>query len=530
MDIIKAFTDNEQTSEINIKGTFDNPLFQANKIGKLLELSNIHVTLKDFDSDEKVIILTYTPGGEQNLTFLTEYGLYKLLGMSRKPIAKKFNKWICGVIKEIRLTGQYKLEGELQNIRNDIKTNRLKFELKQHKTFLEKCNKISGVYFAKIKEVDDDNIIIKIGSTEDIVTRTEKLQNDFGCFIVLDFFEASEILSYETSLHKDPFINQFKYNEPINGIKSKELFLINNNDYNSLVNIAINKQNYYKNINEEKYLKILEEKKEIEKIQLEKINKELELKNNNSELYLKNAIIEELKNISIVETKKIIIKTEVPYKQDINIDRNVNRGFKIQKYTIDGKLLCTYKSNMDTIRNEPNTSVAGLKKAINDKMIYKKHRWMFLDRDKNDDTHQDIGETKQGAIQNNGLIAMLDINKKIIVKVYPDQLSASKERQLSHGGMCSAIKRGSLSSGHYFMYYDECSDELKEDYLSKYELPEKTVRKNAKVIKQIHPITNELIKEHGSMAQIQKEFQVSLISLKKAINEDKVLKNFKWKI
>ena len=60
---------------INIKGTFDEPLFQANQIGKILELSNINENLKDFGNDEKVIILTDSIRGIQKTSFLTEIGL-----------------------------------------------------------------------------------------------------------------------------------------------------------------------------------------------------------------------------------------------------------------------------------------------------------------------------------------------------------------------------------------------------------------------------------------------------------------------
>ena len=60
---------------------------------------------------ERVLCLTYTPlGGAQNTMFLTELGLYKVLGRSRKPIANIFQNWIIEVIKEIRKNGMYQLK------------------------------------------------------------------------------------------------------------------------------------------------------------------------------------------------------------------------------------------------------------------------------------------------------------------------------------------------------------------------------------------------------------------------------------
>lgn len=48
MDIIKLFVDNEENIEINIRGTINDPLFQANQIGKLLDIKKIRNTIKDF--------------------------------------------------------------------------------------------------------------------------------------------------------------------------------------------------------------------------------------------------------------------------------------------------------------------------------------------------------------------------------------------------------------------------------------------------------------------------------------------------
>jgi prophage antirepressor-like protein len=42
-------------------------------------------------------------GGLQDQWFLTEDGIYELLFISRKPIAKEFKKWVRKLIKQIRL-------------------------------------------------------------------------------------------------------------------------------------------------------------------------------------------------------------------------------------------------------------------------------------------------------------------------------------------------------------------------------------------------------------------------------------------
>ncbi len=73
MDIIRAFSNASLTQDapINIQGTHEDPLFQANHIGALLELVNIRESIKDFDEDEKhAVISNDSTGRLQNILFL----------------------------------------------------------------------------------------------------------------------------------------------------------------------------------------------------------------------------------------------------------------------------------------------------------------------------------------------------------------------------------------------------------------------------------------------------------------------------
>ena len=509
MDLVKAFIDNELTAEINIQGTSDDPLFQANQIGKLLDIKDINSTIRDFDDDEKEAHSMHTLGGEQKVIFLTEIGLYKLLGMSRKPIAKKFNKWVTTVIREIRKTGQYKLEGELKNV---IENSKLEIEKNRHNLLIEKYNNIPGAYFGKIQEIDD-KLIIKIGSTHDIDRRTIDLKKYFSSFILLDFFEANRYRALETSLLKDANIKQYEYIEPINGHVSTETFLIPKEFYTTMLGIAKRKQKDYQGITEEHAFELEKQKNEI--LLLEK-QKELEL-----------IALQKLQIQNSIPPTPIIKEVPLPY--IINKDLKINKGKKIQKYTLDGKLVNTYNGLNIAARIEPRISESGLKNAIKNKTIYKNHRWLGLDRDKPDDTIQEIGESKNIIVQNLEFIAMLDINKENIIHVFPDQLSAAQSRHfISTVPIHNAIKKNRICSGHWFMHYNKCSDELKNKYLETNTLPEINRRHNAISVKQLHPVTNEIIKEFKSCAEVQRNFQMDLSKLKQVIKDDIVYKGYKW--
>ena len=110
MEVVKAFNENNLHTEIVIKGTITEPLFRASDIGEILEMGNIRTSIQYFDETERHVHTMDTSTGPKQVTFLTEKGLYKILFKSRKPIAEKFQNWVCQVIKEIRLSGVYNLQ------------------------------------------------------------------------------------------------------------------------------------------------------------------------------------------------------------------------------------------------------------------------------------------------------------------------------------------------------------------------------------------------------------------------------------
>ena len=207
---------------------------------------------------------------------------------------------------------------------------------------------------------------------------------------------------------------------------------------------------------------------------------------------------------------------------------NINRGNKIQKYSPSGDLIATYNGIRDTTRHE-NITDAVLISAINNKTLYNGYRWVYLNRDLSDSTLQQIGETVIKTKYKNELIAMLDIDKKEIVNIFTNQKEASIARKLkSSASINHSILNGNICSGHYFQYYDECSQELKDKYLQSGKvLPIKKTK--GITIKQYNYDTGELVNEYPSLLDVQIKYQVSNKSLKNAIETGEVLKNFIWR-
>ena len=91
--------------------TIDNePWFVAVDVCKALEIEGTSRAVERLDEDEKGMSSIHTLGGNQQLTIVSESGLYSLVLGSRKPEAKQFKRWITHeVLPTIRKTGQYSL-------------------------------------------------------------------------------------------------------------------------------------------------------------------------------------------------------------------------------------------------------------------------------------------------------------------------------------------------------------------------------------------------------------------------------------
>ena len=87
------------------------PWFVLRDVCDTLEVNNSSDVAARLDEDEKGVDIIDTLGGKQELTIISESGLYSTILISRKPEAKKFKRWIThDVIPAIRKTGSYSVE------------------------------------------------------------------------------------------------------------------------------------------------------------------------------------------------------------------------------------------------------------------------------------------------------------------------------------------------------------------------------------------------------------------------------------
>ena len=205
---------NEQT--IRIVGSYDNPLFVAIDICKILGLKNVTDTLRSLPDKWKQICdlenseVTSRARKLQGLNCINEAGLYKLIMRSNKPIAQKFQEVVCEeILPSLRKKGEYKIQSiidknkeleveksiieeqlYLKNNEIDEKNSKIS-ELSKYviRKFTTKFKLGNCVYFIKSSEIKDK---IKIGSTININYRISDLSTGSP-----EYFEVIELFYTE---------------------------------------------------------------------------------------------------------------------------------------------------------------------------------------------------------------------------------------------------------------------------------------------------------------------------------------------
>ncbi len=259
--------------------------------------------------------------------------------------------------------------------------------------------------------------------------------------------------------------------------------------------------------------------------------------------------IENIKNSLFSKTymDNSLDSTNEDAKEDMNIENiqallfsknyTNTKSPKVQLY--DPETLAyikTFDSIIETVRSFrdehkiDNFSDATLRAASKGNYVYCGYRWNLINRDVEDKPY-DIPPTEVIWSSRRDIVARLNIHKNKILEVYSSQKDAANDMNLkSPASLCNALKRDSICQGHYWKFYDDCSEELKDSFIQNGGvIPD--VEKNisgSKAIQQIHPFTKEILATYTTIKEVQLKFKMSRDSLKKAIANKSTHNGFYW--
>ena len=165
-------------NNIRILGTYQEPWFVAKDICNILGLTNPTESLKILKDSWRKYENVQTTTSKQLMNIINEPAVYKLIMRSNKPIAQKFQEFICEeVLPSLRKEGEYKMqkifEDKLEE-KNLIIYNQEK-EIEKNKRYLNrldrnKCAIGNSIYIMTHPKFDNE---FKIGFSSNINERSK---------------------------------------------------------------------------------------------------------------------------------------------------------------------------------------------------------------------------------------------------------------------------------------------------------------------------------------------------------------------
>ena len=424
--------------------------------------------------------------------------------------------------------------------------------IKRHEVLIESNKNRWIVYFCKIKTNADNSFIIKVGETTNIKNRMEALRCDFGHdLVLLDIFICENSIKFEKTLHNSTELTKYKYRKLAHKNKklSTEAYLIpTQTEYESIVKYGNQEAQKYNSI---EFTRLRVEEKRIDLItsllplcnSYEKVMSIIDNMNKGrNDTYcsekerehqpLENTVIGQDNNENIDNDDEDENETEAELDaEEIQQSTSANpTGPIVQIYHKDDltKLVQVYTSIMEATRNfnynNKTASFTAIKRAYQHKTLYLDYRWHFITnrQDPTINLPQNIGKTVITQERNQGQVAMLNIDKTKIIKVFKLAKDAAKEILQHPSAMCTAIKHSSPLNNHYWMRWENLDSSLQEDFLRTNTLPIKSANVRGTQIKAMDPITNQLVKTFASYTDLQKELNISIKTIKKLIENNDI--------
>lgn len=232
--IVRAFERNEVCILKDDSSQKTKYLFRAQDVANVLGLSNIRMSIQNFDSTEVVLKRAKDKrGAEQDTLFLTSHGVYHLLYTSKKSIAKKFRNWVGDILDDIIFNQSQELTKQLLEYKERVdelaKFNKVlgrtmeKDQAENENAFVQNFNGKSVLYLAYVTAT-----IIKFGWTDKFKDRLQTHKSTFPQFKIAWVIECKENRRLERAIKSHIILKDYRTKMEINNVVHNELIELKN--------------------------------------------------------------------------------------------------------------------------------------------------------------------------------------------------------------------------------------------------------------------------------------------------------------
>jgi hypothetical protein len=369
----------------------------------------------------------------------------------------------------------------LEEETSELKTQMLQIEDKKQKEYEDKLLKqkvldrekilldeysASGpiVYIIRVKTLESGRYVIKLGeSRRGITGRYAEHKHKYEECLLLDCFAVTRSKDFESFIHNHENVRLNKVTNLANHENENELFMIGKDlPYTMLLRIINNNLKYFNSNNaelqlENENLKMMLEMKETnnENIFIKELLKTVK------QLTTKIDSIEKMNQEILDKINRTQVRTTTGFNEPL-----VNLGPRLQKINPETlELIKVYENVAEVMRENPNIKRPSLNKAIVENRVYYNYRWLFVERSLDPSVINNIVPTRPSIQKNIGYIAKLNQEKSEILAVYIDRKTAAQLNNYeSISALDNPVKKFTLTKGHYYTLYDNCSEELRTSF------------------------------------------------------------------
>jgi len=353
---------------------------------------------------------------------------------------------------------------ELTNKITFDKTLQKEKELEKQKVLLREFGHAGSlVYVVRVKSYETGEYVVKIGeSRRGIEGRFNEHKSKYEETVLLDCFLVKRSKDFETFIHNHKDIKLNQVTDLPGHEKENELFLIGKNlSYAILLNTIKTNINRFNEIN---YDEIREEICNLKNVLLEKQseNSLIKMLLDNQNLLMQKINGLEKSNKEILEKLNASqTKTTTGFETLLP-----SVGPRLQKISADTlQIVKVYETVSECMKEDQRIKRPSVNQAALKNVVYCGFRWALVDRELDPNVLYNLQPTVKTRPQNLGYIAKLNTDKSQILNVYLDRKTAALSNGYdSSSALDTPVKNNSLTKGHYYMLYDNCADELREDF------------------------------------------------------------------
>lgn len=456
----------------------------------------------------------------------------------------KLEEFLTQVIQE----ENNELKQQLENNKQNFDKKLLEEKALQREQILLRDYGSSGnlIYIIKVKSFETGEYIVKIGeSRRGIELRYREHKTKYDECLLLDCFPVNKSKDFENFMHSHEKIRFHKVTDLAGHETERELFLIGKGlSYNTVLHIV---NSNIKQFNEftQKDFDRLQERCDIVQEKCDLMQKMLNGETTNYPNYLQNTLTHDndssIKQMILTQNilmnkihqleqsnKEILEKINSPgIKTMTNFGQTlITVGPRLQQINPETLILNkVYESVAECIK-ESNYKLkrATIDKAVKENTVYGGYRWLYVERNENPNIINNLQPTKQVKIQSLGYIAKVNKDKTEIVNVYLDRKTAATLNGYQPSSLDTPVKNGTLTNNYYYMLYDKCDEELREDFEDKHSEPILYKEGVGQYDNQ-----NNLVTEFVCKYDCIKKMQISDKTLAKALDKNVLYNNFYYK-